>query len=72
MNRNKLKLNEDKTESLIAGTSHQHAKVMTNSLSVSGAIIPASPCVKNLGDIIDSELILSDHETYICNPATII
>ena len=46
MNRNKLKLNEDKTEFLISGTSHQHAKVMINSLS--GAIIPASPCVKTL------------------------
>ena len=44
MNSNKLKLNEDKTEFLIAGTSHQHAKVMINSLSISGAIMPASPC----------------------------
>ena len=66
MNKNKLKLNEDKTEFLIAGTSHQHAKIMINSLSVSGAIIPASPYVKNLGVIIDSELTLSDHVTYIC------
>ena len=66
MNRIKLKLNKDKTEFLIAGTSHQHAKVMINSLSISGAIIPASPCVKNLGVIIDSELALSDHVTYIC------
>ena len=65
MNRNKLKLNKDKTEFLIAGTSHQHAKVMINSLSVRGAIIPASPCVKHLGVIIDSELTLSDHVTYI-------
>ena len=39
---------------------------MINSLSVSGAIIPASPYVKNLGVIIDSELTLSDHVTYIC------
>ena len=66
MNSNKLKLNEDKTEFLIAGTSHQHAKVMINSLSISGAIIPASPCDKNLGVIIDSELTLSDQVTYIC------
>ena len=66
MNKNKLKLNEDKTEFLIAGTSHQHAKIMINSLSVSGAIISASPYVKNLGVINDSELTLSDHVTYIC------
>ena len=61
-----FEINKDKTEFLIAGTSHQHAKVMINSLNVSGAIIPASPCVKNLGVIIDSELALSDHVTYIC------
>ena len=48
MNKNKLKINEDKTESLIAGTSRQYAKVLFFSLSVSGIIIPASPCVKNL------------------------
>ena len=61
MNRNKLKINEDKTEFLIAGTSRQHAKVLFNSLSVSGTIIPASPCVKNVGVIIDEELTLNNH-----------
>ena len=35
MNRNKLKINEDKTEFLIAGTSRQHVKVLFDSLSVS-------------------------------------
>ena len=33
MNKNKLKLNEDKTEFLIAGTSHQHAKITRGSLA---------------------------------------
>ena len=56
MNRNKLKINEDKTEFLIAGTSQQHEKVLFDSFSVSGTIIPASPCVKNLGVIIYVEL----------------
>ena len=32
MNRNKLKINEDKTEFLIAGTSRQHAKVLFDSV----------------------------------------
>ena len=45
MNRNKLKINEDKTEFLIAGTSRQHTKVLFDSLSVSGTIVPASPYV---------------------------
>ena len=53
MDRNKLKLNEDKTEFLIA-------------VSVVQLYQLASPCVKNLGVIIDSELTLSDHVTYIC------
>ena len=43
MNRNKLKINKDKTEFLIAGTSQQHTKVLFDSFSVSGIIIPASP-----------------------------
>ena len=66
MNRNKLKINEEKTEFLIVGTSRQYAKVLFDSLSVSGTIIPASPYVKNLGVIIDEELILNNHITYIC------
>ena len=48
MNRNKLKINEDKTEFLIAETSRQHTKVLFDSLSVSGTIIPASPMLKTL------------------------
>ena len=66
MNRNKLKINEDKTEFLIAGTSQQPRKLLFDSLGVSGTIIPASPCVKNLGVIIDEELALNNHITYIC------
>ena len=66
MNRNKFKINQDKTKFLIAGTSRQHAKVLFDSLSVSGTIIPASPSVKNLGVIIDEELILNNHINYIC------
>ena len=55
-----------KTEFLIAGTSRQHAKVLFDSLSVSETIIPASSYVKNLGVIIDEELTLNNHITYIC------
>ena len=55
-----------KTEFLIAGTFRQHVKVLFYSLSVSGTIIPASPCVKNLHVIIDEELTLNIHITYIC------
>ena len=66
MNRNKLKINESKTEFLIAGTSRQHAKVLFDSVSVSGTIIPVSPYVKNPGVIIDEELTLNNHITYIC------
>ena len=44
------------TEFLIAGTPQQRAKVLFDSLSVSGTIVPASPYVKNIGSIIDKEL----------------
>ena len=66
MNRNKLKINEDKTEFLIAGTSRQYAKVLFDYLSVSGTILPSGPDVKNLGVITDEELTLNNHITYIC------
>ena len=59
-------INEDKTEFLIAGTSRQCAKVLFDSLSVSGIIMPASPCVKNLSVVIDEKLTLNNHITYIC------
>ena len=65
MNRNKLKFNEDKTEFLIAGTSQQHAKVLFDCLRISGTIMQASPCVKNLGIIIDEELTLNNYIIYI-------
>ena len=44
----------------------QDAKVLFDSLSVSGTIIPASPCVESLGVIIDEDLTLNFYITYIC------
>ena len=44
----------------------QDAKVLFDSLSVSGTIIPASPCVESLGVIIDEDLTLNNYITYIC------
>ena len=64
MNKNKLKINGDKTEFLLAGTPQQHAKLLFDYFSVSGTIIP---CVKNIGVIIDEELTINNHITYICN-----
>ena len=40
--------------------------MLFDSLSLSGTIIPASLYVKNLGVIIDEELTLNNHITYIC------
>ena len=62
INRNRLKINEDKTEFLIAGTSRQHA-VLFYSPSVTGTIIPASPCVKHLDVITEEELMWVFHHT---------
>ena len=50
---------------MIAGTSQQCEKVLADNLSVSGTSIRASERVKNLGVIIDEELTLYDHITYI-------
>lgn len=56
MNANKLKLNCDKTEVILIGTTQQLAKVTFNSLSVNGEDVPVKTTVKNLGVLIDTDL----------------
>ena len=67
MNRNKLKLNEPKTEYMIAGKSSQLKKCNKPNLFVNGSEIEPSEQVRNLGVIFDEELSLSSHITSICS-----
>ena len=65
----KLKVNDDKTEFMIIGTSQQLAKVSINSLRVGTATItPVSPA-RNLGSRFDSKLTLATRISKTCNSA---
>ena len=66
MSNNQLKLNEEKTEFLIAGTETQPSKVIIDSLNVVGIDIKPSTSVRNLGVIIDQDLSLKEQVNAIC------
>ena len=59
MSKNMLKLNSDKTEFIIFGSSKQRAKVDLPSISIGGCDISPAQIVRNLGVQFDSELSMS-------------
>ena len=61
MTRDRLKLNEDKTEVILIGTRQQLAKVNVTSIAVGDETIEAKPSVRNLGSWFDSQLSMSTH-----------
>ena len=61
MNRNKLKLNDQKTEALLCGSSHGRKSCPTESLLVGDAEIQFSSSVKTLGVVLDSDLSFEQH-----------
>ena len=65
----KLKLNDDKTEFMIIGTSQQLTKVSINSLRVATATITPVSSVKNLGldSWFDSKLTIAIYISKTCN-----
>ena len=66
----KLKLNDDKTEFIIIGTSQQLAKVSVNTLRVRNATPVSS--ARNLGLWFASKLTMAIHIPKTCNSAVII
>jgi hypothetical protein len=56
MDKNRLKLNEDKTEVLLCGPPCRRESVPVDSLSVAGTTIPFSDVVKTLGVYFDADL----------------
>ena len=61
MTKNKLKLNEQKTEVLLCGPSSRRETVPVDCLSVGEASIPFSNVVKTLGVTLDAELSMEQH-----------
>ena len=69
MVRDRLKLNEDKTEVVLIGTRQQLAKVNVTSIAVGNETIEAKPSVRNLGSWFDSQLSMSTHISKVCGAA---
>ena len=65
----KLKLNDDKTEFIIIGTSQQLAKESINTLHVGAATITPVSSARNLGSWFDSKLTMAIHILKTCNSA---
>jgi hypothetical protein len=60
MTQNKLKLNEDKTEVLVILPYHHSHKSTIDSLSIGGYNVQTSKCVRNLGVLFDSSMLMKD------------
>ena len=64
---NRLRMNDDKTETMPVGTKAKLKFVpQTSSLTLSGSIIPFSYKVKNLGVYLDSNLSMGKHVNFLC------
>ena len=69
MMRDRLMLNDDKTEFLLLGTKQQRAKVDINSITVGESVVNTKPVSKNLGSWFDSQLSMSSHISKLCSSA---
>ena len=67
MLKDKLKLNDDKTEFTLIGTKAQLAKVNFDTIRVGNTQISANKVVKNLGCWFHSQMNLNTHITKCCN-----
>ena len=63
---NKLQLNNDKTEFLIASSPHQQKRLNLLTLTINNTTIKPSPTVRNLGVTFDSTMSLTPHVTTTC------
>ena len=68
MMKNKLKLNERKTEVLLCGPPSRRESVPADSLSVGEAPIPFSSVVKTLGVTLDAALPFDQHVSTVARP----
>ena len=70
MIKDKLRMNDNKTEFMIIGTKKQLAKVNIDDLSVGESIIAPVITVRNLGSWFDQNLSMTLHINKICKAAT--
>ena len=61
MEKNKLKLNEEKTEAVVVGSRLRTSVSGTGHLEIGSSLISFQPNVKDLGVVLDSGLTICDH-----------
>ena len=66
MTRNKLKLNDDKTEFMLIGTSYWLSKVDFDNIIIGNTSIKAVDDARNLGIVFDKEMKLDTHINKVC------
>ena len=66
MSQNFLKLNENKTEFIVFGTTIQLSKLKTSTLVVEDSCVNLSSKVRNLGAIFDNKINLISHVNTVC------
>lgn len=69
MVKNFLKLNDDKTDIMLFGSSHQLKKVSLVSVPIGEAAIVPSSKVRNLGVVQDSTMSMTAHVSHVCSSA---
>ena len=71
MNRNFLKLNEDKTEFLLIGSRQQLAKISVPHVTVGNSEVTSVSQARNLGAIFDSTMSLDSHVSNLVRSASL-
>ena len=66
MQSNKLKLNPEKTESMVAGTTHSLKQISLAPMSIAGSSISSQNSVKYLGVRLDNSLTMQRHISDVC------
>ena len=66
MAQHQLKLNDDKTELLIASSKHVQTKIQNRNIQIGSAVINALSHVRNLGVFLDSTMSMDKHVKKVC------
>lgn len=66
MDRNFLKLNNEKTDILLVGSRHQHSTIDLSELTINNVALPVSDVVRDLGVQLDKILSMDSHVSSIC------
>ena len=69
MSSNKLQLNGEKTEFIIASSSCNYKHLAHLTLTINNSTLHPSTSIRNLGVVFDNTMSMSDHVTSVCKSA---